>query len=204
MAATVLLYGDSNTWGYDPASGRRLDADVRWGGVLASTLGAEFRVVEEGLNGRTSVFDVPDEPILNGKPFLPVCLATQAPIDLVVIYLGTNDVWLPDVSAADAAEGVGQLADMVRASESGPDDGSPRVLIVAPPPFAESDDDEPGADEALARSFVFSEAFAAMTAGRGLELLDLRGVAESSPLDGVHFDAENHRAIGEAVAAAIR
>jgi lysophospholipase L1-like esterase len=203
MVRTILCYGDSNTWGYSPENGERLAPGERWPGVLGGRLGASARVVEEGLNGRTSVFDVPGEPILNGRPFLPVCLASQAPIDVVVIYLGTNDVWLPSVSAIDAAVGVGELAGIVAESESGPGSAAPGVLVVVPPPFAETADDEPGAPEALAASVQFSEAFAAMAAGRGLDLLDLRGVAESSPLDGVHFDAANHRAIGEAVAAAL-
>ena len=62
-------------------------------------------MIEEGLNGRTSAFDDPLDPILNGKTFLPVCLATHAPIDVVVIMLGTNDVFLPQgITAHYAAE----------------------------------------------------------------------------------------------------
>ncbi len=145
MVRTILCYGDSNTWGYSPENGERLAPGERWPGVLGARLGASARVVEEGLNGRTSVFDVPGEPILNGRPFLPVCLASQAPIDVVVIYLGTNDVWLPSVSAIDAAVGVGELAGIVAESESGPGSAAPGVLVVVPPPFAETADDEPGA-----------------------------------------------------------
>ena len=95
MARTVLCFGDSNTWGYSPDDGERFAPDVRWPGVLAARLGDDWRVIEEGLNGRTSAFDDPLDPILNGKTFLPVCLATHAPIDVVVIMLGTNDVFLP-------------------------------------------------------------------------------------------------------------
>jgi lysophospholipase L1-like esterase len=51
---TLLCYGDSNTWGYDPATRTRYLPHVRWTGVLAARLGAEYRVVEEGLNGRTT------------------------------------------------------------------------------------------------------------------------------------------------------
>ena len=35
-------------------------------------------------------------------------------------------------------------------------------------------------------------------------LLDPSGGATSSPLDGIHFDPEAHRAIGEAVAAVLK
>ena len=50
----VLCYGDSNTWGYDPGTGKRYAPDVRWTGVLANRLGPDYQVLEEGLNGRAT------------------------------------------------------------------------------------------------------------------------------------------------------
>ncbi len=202
MARTVLCFGDSNTWGYAPEDGERFAPDVRWPGVLAARLGSDWRVVEEGLNGRTSAFDDPLDPLLNGKTFLPVCLATHAPIDVVAIMLGTNDVFLPQgISAHYAAAGVGVLADMVQSSVAGPGDTAPAVLVVVPPPLAPMIEFDPLGPTALAQSRLFSEAFRLMCAERGLTLVDLAGVVESSPVDGVHFDPAGHRAIGAAVAA---
>ncbi len=205
MARTVLCFGDSNTWGYSPDDGERFAPDVRWPGVLAAGLGGDWRVIEEGLNGRTSAFDDPLDPILNGKTFLPVCLATHAPIDVVVIMLGTNDVFLPQgVTAHYAAAGVGVLADMVLASVAGPGGAAPAVLVVVPPPLAPMIEFDPAGPTALAQSRLFSEAFRLMTAERGLSLVDLAGVVESSPVDGVHFDPAGHQAIGDTVAAALQ
>ena len=79
----IVAYGDSNTWGYDPAAGARFPAGVRWTGVMSAALGADFRVIEEGLNGRTSVFDDPIEPYRNGLDYLPPCLLSHAPLDLI-------------------------------------------------------------------------------------------------------------------------
>lgn len=64
---TIVCYGDSNTWGYDPASSTRFAPDVRWTGVMAAELGAGYRVVEEGLSGRTTVWEDPIEEHRNGK-----------------------------------------------------------------------------------------------------------------------------------------
>jgi len=36
---SLLCYGDSNTCGFDPASGGRFPPGVRWPGVLAAELG---------------------------------------------------------------------------------------------------------------------------------------------------------------------
>jgi lysophospholipase L1-like esterase len=92
---TILCFGDSNTWGYDPKATAsapfpiRYAPDVRWTGVLAKELGADFRVIEEGQNGRTTVHD---DPIAhaprNGRHVLPVILESHKPIDLVVMMLG--------------------------------------------------------------------------------------------------------------------
>ncbi len=58
---TVVCYGDSNTWGYDPHTKTRFPSDVRWTGVLRQELGVDYLVIEEGLNGRTTVWDDPIE-----------------------------------------------------------------------------------------------------------------------------------------------
>jgi lysophospholipase L1-like esterase len=206
MARTILCFGDSNTWGYSPETGERLAPDLRWPGVLAARLGSDARVIEEGLNGRTSAYDDPLDPILNGKTFLPVCLATHAPIDVVVIFLATNDVFLPaGITAHFAAAGVGVLVDMVARSESGPQGIAPQVVAVVPPPFAPLlGDSEAWGPNAFEQSQLFSEAFERMATERDVTVLDLRGVATSSPLDGIHFETEGHRAIGEAVAGVLK
>src|SRR6201988_772163 len=87
---SVLCYGDSNTWGYTPETGTRFGRTERWPGILRATLGDGVEVIEEGLSGRTSAFDDPLDSDLNGLTFLPVCLATHQPIDVVVLFLGTN------------------------------------------------------------------------------------------------------------------
>ena len=51
---TILCYGDSNTYGYNPVNGLRYPKDVRWTGVLQKLLGEQYAVIEEGCNGRTT------------------------------------------------------------------------------------------------------------------------------------------------------
>ena len=47
MKKHILCFGDSNTFGTNPAGGR-WPLHVRWTGVLQQLLGAEYRVIEEG------------------------------------------------------------------------------------------------------------------------------------------------------------
>jgi lysophospholipase L1-like esterase len=90
--SVIVAYGDSNTWGYDPATGTRIPPGLRWTGVMQSELGSSFKVIEEGLNGRTTVIDDPIEPYRSGIAYLPPCLLSHAPLDLIIISLGCNDL----------------------------------------------------------------------------------------------------------------
>jgi lysophospholipase L1-like esterase len=96
VVKTILCYGDSNTWGCIPLTGpqppRRYGPARRWPGVLRRELGDGYWIVEEGLNGRTTVWDDPLEPFRSGKELLVPCLMTHEPIDLVIVMLGTNDL----------------------------------------------------------------------------------------------------------------
>ena len=50
----ILCFGDSNTYGYKPDGTGRFDTDTRWTSLLQKKLGADHRVIEEGLCGRTT------------------------------------------------------------------------------------------------------------------------------------------------------
>src|SRR5262245_29539777 len=136
---TLLCFGDSNTWGYNPESApstERYPRDVRWPGRLARALGDEWEVIAEGVNGRTAARDDPIWEGRNGAAYLLPCLRSHAPLDLVVIYLGTNDVAdRYSLPAEDVAYCVGRLVRIARTSETGPVDSAPEVLVVCPPPF---------------------------------------------------------------------
>ena len=95
MKKRILCYGDSNTWGFNAMNkkvyGQRFPEDVRWTGRLQIILGDEYTVIEEGLCGRTTVFDDPLRDGLNGLKYLIPCLAIHNPLDYMILMLGTND-----------------------------------------------------------------------------------------------------------------
>lgn len=202
---TVLLFGDSNTWGYVPGTGERLPRSERWPTLLATALGDDWLVVEEGLRGRTATVDSPVAPGRAGLDYLAPCLDTHAPLDLVVIFLGTNDLadryGLPPI---DAARAIARLASIVqRTPDAGTDGVAPRVLLLAPPPFGRVDPDgsfagSAGKPERLARHLRDEAELL------GCAFLDLGEVARYSDVDGVHLDPADHPAVARAVEAAIR
>jgi lysophospholipase L1-like esterase len=198
---TILCYGDSNTWGYNPADAGRYPRDVRWTGVLAHELGAGYQVIEEGLNGRTTVWDDPIEGYKNGHDYLIPCLETHRPIDLVVLMLGTNDLKVRfSVSAYDIANSAGVLVDVIHKSAAGPDGGVPQVLLMAPPPVAQLTEFAEMFDGAVAKSKKLGEHYRRVADERGCAFLDAGTVIVSSNVDGIHFDPPEHAELGRAVA----
>jgi lysophospholipase L1-like esterase len=204
----ILCFGDSNTWGYIPGSdGGRYPADARWPGVLASRLGQDYQVIEEAQNGRTTIWDDPTEEInKNGSRHLPVVLESQMPIDLVIIMLGTNDLKNHFNQNAHAiAHGAGVLVDRVLASDAGPDNSAPAVLLISPAPV--SDGHCPFGhlfDNAPARSRKFAEAYLEIAEEHGIPFLNAGQYASCPEPDCIHIDDTGHRTLGEAVAAKVR
>lgn len=204
---TIVCYGDSNTWGYNPATKERYARDERWTGGFRNELGEGYLVIEEGLNGRTTVWDDPIEGYKNGKDYLIPCLETHKPIDLIVIMLGTNDLKKRfSLSAFDIAEGAGVLVGIVQKSATGPGDKAPAVLLLAPPPVAKlaGTDFADMFEGAAEKSGNFAQQYRRVAEELGCELLDAAEVIVSSDIDGIHFEVEEHKKLGKVVAARVR
>jgi lysophospholipase L1-like esterase len=201
----IVCYGDSNTWGYDPATRRRFPADVRWTGVLARELGSGYQIIEEGLNGRTTILDDPWEPERNGKTYLRPCLESHQPLDLVTIMLGTNDLKARHrVSASDIAQGAAVLVDVAQHHARRADDSPAPVLLICPPPIATLTTFDRMFEGADAKSRELGRYFRMVAEWHDVPLLDAGDVIVSSDLDGIHFGAAEHTKLGAAVADAVR
>ncbi|MDL2398604.1 SGNH/GDSL hydrolase family protein [Rhizobium mayense] len=208
MTKTVLCYGDSLTWGYNAETIDRHAFEDRWPSVLQKALGDQARMIPEGLNGRTTAFDDHlADCDRNGVKVLPTILQTHAPLDLVIIMLGTNDMKPVIAGSAFAAlQGVSRLIQLVRSHTWGFEYDVPDILIVAPPPISET------ANAAFAAHFLGAVKESAKLATLYRDLADELGcgffdagtVAVTTPLDGVHLDAENTRALGRGLEPIVR
>ena len=206
----LVCFGDSNTHGTPPWIGEdpppRFGPDVRWPGRLATALGPGWRVHEEGLPGRTTVHADPVEgEHLSGLAALPMVLGTHSPVDLLVVMLGTNDLKARfAVGAGDIALSVERLVRTARTFCAQTERPVPGVLVVAPAPITEVGD--------LAEMFAGGTEKSARLAGPlrdvaarlGTAFLDAGEHVRTSPVDGIHLDPDAHRALAEAVAAAVR
>ncbi|MEM5770986.1 MAG: SGNH/GDSL hydrolase family protein [Bacillota bacterium] len=209
MEKTVLCFGDSNTWGYNPVNGGRYARDVRWTGRMAGLLGSGYHVVEEGLNGRTTAFDDPIEPFRNGRKALDVCLLSHSPIDLFIVMLGTNDTKkFHHLTPFMITKGLESIVAEAGQASYGRDGYSPKVLVVSPIAISPQsfDDgmreyfDESSAEKAAALSIRYSQA----AEQYGCGFLDAAKYARPSARDGIHMEPEQHAALAAAFAESVK
>ena len=176
---------------------------MRWTGAAQRLLGDGYRIIEEGLNGRTTVFDSPfDGSVLNGKSHLMCCLMSHAPLDAVVIMLGTNDL-MHSHTAWEASRGCITLSRMVMNGALHFNAHTPRLLLVSPihigREIAETDQ-SPLSVSGYEESLRFAPLYEQAAARIGIDFLDAAKYAEPSPVDNEHMDAEGHAALAAAIA----
>lgn len=206
MSKTVLCFGDSNTHGSVPMEAlglsRRYPVETRWPTIMAERLGKEWTVIDEGHPGRTTVHDDPIEgKHRNGSRVLLASLESHRPLDLVILMLGTNDLKTRfSVSAQEIALSVERLVNVVRTSACGPQNGAPAVLVVTPAPILErgvlADFFRGGA----AKSNELAAMFMQMGERAKVPVFDAGSVCAVSTTDGIHFEPNALRALGEALA----
>lgn len=139
MNKTILCYGDSNTYGYNPLNGLRYPKEVRWTGYLQELLGEEYSIIEEGCNGRTAVFEDPWEGWKNGFDYLKPCLNSHKPIDIVILMLGSNDLKTTfHATAKEIADGVEVLVDTIQKFTLEKQGFKPVIILLSPPEIGEN------------------------------------------------------------------
>lgn len=212
MKKRIMIFGDSNTWGWNPCNDlvsplQRWDDDERWAGVMQKELGDDFVVIPEGLNGRTSVWDDPIEEYRCGKDQIIPCLDTWAPLDLVIIMVGTNDLKVRyTVSAQDIANGVGIIVDKTLHQVGAFREAGPKVLLICPPPLGPVENGVFGEMFAgnVEKSKKMPQFFEGVAKTYGVEYLDAGTLVKSSDEDGLHMQADQHAILGKAVAEIVK
>ena len=198
----IVCFGDSNTHGFNPRTLGRYDEDTRWTCLLQKNLGNEYQVIEEGLGGRTTVFEDPLAEGLSGLNYIEPCLKTHKPVDLLVIMLGTNDCKERfNVNALEIGIGLQRL---IRKAKSvlcwGEHD--PRILVVAPKSIADSYDPlspvtvmGKGCDR---KSKGVAKEFERIAKLEDVYFFNANKIlADRNLLDGVHLDEKGHKKLAE-------
>lgn len=169
---------------------------------MQNKLGNDFRIIEEGLNGRTAVFCdalTPFKQFGVGYDALPMILDSHRPIDLVILGLGANDLQFHrNNSIGTAVRGCGNCVKQIMMSAAGPEGNAPKVLLLSPPKFQ-----KPAAymeltfDEKILESEQVSYFYTMLAETYGVDLMDVSMSIEATPIDGVHLDEQGNQKLAE-------
>ncbi|CAF1007414.1 unnamed protein product [Didymodactylos carnosus] len=198
------------TWGYIPTLNKperqgvqRYDRKKRWTGILQTLLGDEYYVVEEGLNSRTTNIDysAPEKAGRNGKQFLPICLCTHAPLDVVIVMLGINDLKneFNHRTSKDIASGLDELLTIINQSTYGTDmKSAPKILLISSPiPTHEQGFPDNAFTNAIIRAKDFAKDFKQVADKHKAYFMDAASEIKPSDIDGIHFDDEAHKRLAD-------
>lgn len=219
----ILIYGDSNTWGFvtSPGTGNpeRLSDAQRWPGILQAGLGDGFTVIVDALCGRLTRVDAQPAPggerldlessAFNGLRHAQVAGASQSPLHGVIVMLGTNDLGItPARSVSEIAQGAADVAQaIVEGSRAIVPAVLPRVLLVAPAPLGgprEPHADVPDWPDAWDRSRSWSQAFAQVALENRYRFFDAGTVIDTDGADRMHLTGASHAALGRALTSVAR
>ena len=215
MKKHILCLGDSNTHGYcaDPSdcadSVARFNEDERWTCLLQKALGEGYLVTEEGLSGRTTVFQDALHESMDALSVIYALLKSHEIIDLLIIMLGTNDVKQRLGGNAHAiALGMRRLIQKAQTTDCW-GKGKPNILVIAPLPIDKRMEQSPVADEmglgAVEKSRELPAHLERMAAENGVHFLNAEtlGLAYNH-IDFMHLTRESHAKLAAALAEMVR
>ncbi len=211
----VLCFGDSNTYGFDIATydsgtstAKRMPFDIRWPGRIQLQLGQDYRIIEEGLNGRTIMVDDPFMQNRKGIASFPVILDCQAPLDLVIIHIGVNELKAYfGFTAGMIARGIENLVLASQISYNACP--VPKVLIVTPPPVGKAIEHgifgEQYGPLAYEKSLQFDTFYQKVAEKYHCGYLNAGTLGfELNPVDELHYSPADHARLADAIAPIVK
>ncbi|MCF0146347.1 MAG: lipase [Eubacterium sp.] len=185
MTRTVLFYGDSNTYGYDPRGfgGGRYPAESRWTDLLADALAGSWRILPYGQNGRC----IPDADM--DRHLIDLLLEKLGEKDIFAVMLGTNDIILSMHPDADTA--ARKMDALLRYICLGKFRG--KVLLIAPPAMDRSAMQIPGYRSYVEETEKLSVKYRLLAQQYDTLFCDANEWGIAMSYDHVHIAEEGHR-----------
>lgn len=206
---TILCYGDSNTHGAVSVNGERFKWEERWPNILGKLLGNGYDVKESGVDGRTTAYTDPvGGEELNGLSHLSAAMLTHAPLDLLILMLGTNDTKeYFHLSVAQIAQGMEKLIVKAQSMDCWRN-AVPEILVIAPAPILPGYETKDSfyylGNGCAEKSAALAPVYERLSRLKKCEFFDASSIAEINSEDHIHLTREGHQALARSVAEIIR
>lgn len=196
----ILCFGDSNTWGYNPVTKGRYPWGIRWTSKLQEKFsGQDVHIIEQGLCGRTTVFEDRTRANRKGVNTLKEIFKEKNSIDSVILMLGTNDLkTYYGNTEEDIARGVETCLDLVLNFVS-----PEKVLLVSPILLGEEvwkDEYDPEFNaNSVEISKKLKDVYEEAAKKRNIHFLAASEYAKPSDSDQEHMDESGHASLADAI-----
>jgi lysophospholipase L1-like esterase len=212
MKKTILTYGDSYTHGKVPGAPKRYSREENFVGVLEKELGEDFRIIDEGLRARTLSGENTFFPERDGLAQFGPILGSHLPLDLICIFLGTNDC---NKTSSKSDEEIYQaLLEYKNKIEEWCKnliiEKIPKVMIIAPPVIR---GDQVILDKVISgifdaeseeKSKRLAPIYEKFCNENGCEFFNSATYVKTSDGEGIHLDLENNASLGKVLAREIK
>ena len=200
----ILAFGDSNTWGLIPGSGERYPEHIRWTGILRKAAASYgYRVLEDGVCGRTTVFQDSSRSGRRGLDAIDRYREADS-LSAVILMLGTNDCKTV-FRASPEQIGCGLEQCLIRFEQLIP----PEKILIVSPLLLGKDVWKPEKDPAFDKQSVrtcaaLKDIYRKIAERRGCAFLAASDHAEACHVDEEHLNAEGHEHLAAAILSGLK
>lgn len=127
-------------------------------------------------------------------------------MSLVILFLGTNDFQsMHENNAWHSAQGISALISAIKRAPIEPGMPEPKILVVAPPAIQKAKGPiAPKFEGAQHKARNLASAIELIAVENDCPFFNAGTVTTTSKVDGVHLDADQHLALGRALAVKVR
>ena len=200
----ILAFGDSNTWGLIPGTGERYPEHIRWTGILRKAVAnLGFRILEDGVCGRTTVFQDPFRSGRRGVESIAQYKETDG-IDAAILMLGTNDCKKafrasPQQIGCGLEQCLLKLENLVTPE---------KILVISPILLGQNvwrPEKDPAFDQiSIETSAALRAVYQSIAERRGNHFLAASDHASACHVDEEHLNAEGHEHLASAILAKLK
>ncbi len=168
---------------------------------MGSFLGDEYFVIEDGLNGRTVLDFSPVNIKANGIEWIKSEICNYLPLDITLICLGLNDIFIGDNTTLDSISyGIEQIVDVLRKSHMDAGFLPPEIIIMSPPQFNTDIEEIQFFELEVNKLKGLPEKYRQLSKQKNTQFFDTSVYVTGSSLDGSHLEAESHIHLGKKIA----